>query len=112
MTRPRGFGSYRNFYVEIWQDEKEARWAFLHVTPVGAMRTHHPTGGAVPVSAGPWTHRDDAIDAAKAACGAARAAHALSGVPRCIATRPRQRVHQVGAAVAFRVAHASWNGAR
>ena len=89
MTRPRGFASYRNFYAEIWQDEMDAWWAFLHVTPVGAMRTHHPTGGAVPVSAGPWTNRDDAIDAAKAACDAARAPSTLCGVPRCMAARPR-----------------------
>ena len=112
MTRPQGFGSYRNFYVEIWQDDREAWWAFLHVTPVGAMRTHHPTGGAMPVSGGPWTNRGDAIDAAKAACDAARAPRARSAVPRCTATGPHQLAHHVGAAVAFRVGHASWKGAR
>ncbi|HEY7677931.1 MAG TPA: hypothetical protein VIG69_12720 [Candidatus Methylomirabilis sp.] len=90
MTRPAGFGSYRNFYVEIWQDEREAWWAFLHVTPAGAMRTHHATGNGVPVSGGPWTSRDDAIDAAKTACDAARAVRAPSAVPRCAATHPRR----------------------
>ncbi len=111
MIRPQGSASYRNFYVEIWQDEMEAWWAFLHVTPVGAMRTHHPAGGAMPVSGGPWTNRDDAIAAARAACDAARASQTLSAVPRCVATRPRQLSHHADAAVAFQVRHASWKGA-
>jgi hypothetical protein len=112
MTRPQGFGSYRNFYAEIWQDEREAWWAFLHVTPMGAMRTHHPTSGAMPVSGGPWTHRDDAIDAAEAACEAARAPRALSAVPRCLAMRPRQVPGHVSAAAPFRIRHGSWKGTR
>ena len=107
MARPQGFGRYRDFYVEIWQDDGESWWAFLYLTPAGAMRTHHPKGGAMPVSGGPWIHRDDAIDAAKAACDAARAPRALYAGPRCTATPPRRLAHKVGAAAAFRVGHSS-----
>ncbi len=95
MTRPQGFGSYRNFYVEIWQDEREAWWAFLHVTPGGALRTGHATGKGLPVPGGPWTSRDDAIDAAKSACDAARAVHAPSALPRCTAMRPHRPAQKV-----------------
>ena len=97
MIRPYGFGSYQNFSVEIWQDEREAWWAFLHVTPAGAIRTHHATGKEMPVPGGPWTDRDDAIEAAKTACDAARASRAGSAVPRCTAMRPRRRAPKVSA---------------
>ncbi len=107
MTRPQGFGTYRNFCVEIWQDDRESWWAFLYLTPAGAMRTHHPTGGVMPVSGGPWTNRDDAIDASKAACDAARAPRALPAVPRCWSMRPRRLAQAVAAAAAFRVGHSS-----
>ncbi len=98
MMRPHGFGSYQSFYVEIWQDERDCWWAFLHLQPAGARRTHHPTGGPLPVCGGPWTSREDVIEAAKAACDAARAARAPHAVPRCRASRPRRLAQKVGAA--------------
>ena len=90
MARPDGFGTYRNFYAEIWQDERERWWAFLHLAPAGAMRTHHAAGGALPVPGGPWTDRNDAIEAAKAACDTARTARMPSAAPRCTATHPHR----------------------
>ncbi len=98
MKRPHGFASYQNFYVEIWQDERESWWAFLYLQPAGARRTHHPTGGAMPVLGGPWASRDDVIEAAKDACDMARAAAAPHASPRCRATRPRRLGQKVGAA--------------
>jgi len=90
MTRPQGFASYQNFFAEIWQDGEGSWWAFLHLTPAGAMRTHHPAGGPLPVPGGPWTNRDDAVEAAKAACDAERASCVPSAAPRCMAMRPRR----------------------
>ena len=107
MIRPQGFGTYRNFYVEIWQDEREAWWAFLHLDPAGAMRTHHPAGGSRPVLGGPWTNRDDVIEAAKAACDAARASRAPHAVPRCRSTRSRRPTHP-----AHKVGAGTWRAER
>lgn len=90
MTRPQGFASYQNFYAEIWEDGEGSWWAFLHLGPAGAMRTHHPAGGPLPVPGGPWANRDDAIEAAKAACDAERISRAPSVAPRCMGMRPRR----------------------
>jgi hypothetical protein len=96
MGPPHGFASYRSLTVEIWEDEGESFWAFVRLEPVGARRTHHPTGIAMPVWGGPWANRKEVIEAAKAACEAARAADALHAVPRCRVKRPGRLGNGVG----------------
>ncbi len=96
MMPPQGFAGYQDFYVEIWQDEREAWWAFLHLAPAGAMRTHHATGKGFPIPGGPWTNRDEVIEAAKTACNAARGLRAPLVTPRCSGARRGRLGRKIG----------------